>query len=80
MLIRCDGPSSSKLLLRHEGHALEESGLTVFIFAKGWLSIGFWEQSWQLIKRWPRITSTARKSRRSHRYRVKLRSQEIEEL
>jgi hypothetical protein len=80
MLIRCDGPSSSKLLLRHEVHALKQSGLTVFIFAKGWLSIGFWEQSWQLIKRWSRITITARKSRKSHRYRVKLRSQEIEEL
>jgi predicted nuclease of predicted toxin-antitoxin system len=64
----------------HELAALEQSGLTVFIFAKGWLDIGFWEQAWQLIKRWPGITSIARRSTKSNRYRVKLRALEIEEL
>ncbi len=64
----------------HELAALEESGLTVFIFAAGWLNIGFWEQAWQLIKRWQKITGIAAKGRKAQRYRIKLRSLEIETL
>jgi hypothetical protein len=43
----------------HELKAWKESGLVVFFLKSAWLNIQFWEQSWQIIKRWTEIKNIA---------------------
>lgn len=46
----------------HERAAWKESGLTVFFFKESYLKFSFWDQAWQLIKKWPEIKERAEKS------------------
>ena len=57
----------------HELQAWKEAGLIVFFLRKSWLSIGFWDQAWQLIKQWPRIPSVASGARPGQGFLVPLR-------
>lgn len=45
----------------HEKAAWKESGLTVFFFKESYLKLGYWDQAWQLVKKWPEIKKTAEK-------------------
>jgi hypothetical protein len=42
-----------------ERKALEDSGLTRFIFPKGFPELSGWEQSWKTLKLWPAIVESA---------------------
>ena len=50
--------------------ALEESGLTIFIFHKRFPSMNRWEQSWRTIKIWPEILKKARKQPQGHIFTI----------
>jgi hypothetical protein len=44
----------------HEKQAWRESGLTAFFLVKGWTNFSFWDQSYRLVRWWPRIIEQAR--------------------
>ncbi|MCH8183916.1 MAG: hypothetical protein IID55_12090 [Proteobacteria bacterium] len=43
----------------HERKAWKDSGLTLFVFTKGWTEANFWEQAWRLFRWWPDIMKHA---------------------
>jgi hypothetical protein len=43
----------------HERQAWLGSGLTAFFLAKGWMTAGFHEQAWKLVRWWPEIFAQA---------------------
>lgn len=44
---------------KHEREAWRQAAITIFFFAKGWQNQDFWEQSWRLVRWWPRIAEQA---------------------
>jgi PIN like domain len=44
---------------KHELEAWKRARLTMFVFAKGWMNRGFWEQAVLLVRWWPFILDTA---------------------
>ena len=54
----------------HERLAWQQSGLTAFFLQRGWMNIGFWDQSWKLVKWWPTIIETAKRFERGHSFSV----------
>jgi hypothetical protein len=45
--------------LPHLREAWNQSRLTTFFLAKGWLNRPFWEQAWWLVRWWPSIMNQA---------------------
>ena len=43
----------------HERQAWLESGLTAFFLAKRWMTTGFHQQAWMLVRWWPEIFAQA---------------------
>ena len=41
--------------MRQHREIVRRSGLTWFIFNRGWNSLDFWEKSWKAVKCWPSI-------------------------
>lgn len=66
-VITCDKRISKK---PHELKAWKESGLVVFFLKSGWLSIGFWDIAWQLIKKWDDIKDFAEKAKPGDGYLI----------
>ena len=48
--------------LRKQRDILKDSGLTWFILARGWSSLGYWNQAWKLVKAWPDIVRHVKES------------------
>ena len=48
--------------MRLERHAVQESGFTWCIFAKGWATLNYWNQAWKLVKAWPELVTTSERS------------------
>ena len=46
--------------LRKQRDILKDSRLTWFILARGWSSLGYWNQAWKLVKVWPDIVRNAK--------------------
>jgi hypothetical protein len=44
---------------RHEREVWRQAQLTTFFLAKGWMTIGFWEQAANLVRWWPKIVEQA---------------------
>jgi hypothetical protein len=41
--------------MRQHREIVRRSGLTWFIFNRGWGSLDYWTKSWKIIKCWPSI-------------------------
>lgn len=50
--------------------ALQESGLTIFYFPKGFTSMNNLEQSWRTIKVWPEIIKIAKKHPKGSSFKI----------
>lgn len=48
--------------MRKERQLVQSSGLTCFILAPGWSSLDYWNKSWKLVKAWPDLVATGRRS------------------
>jgi hypothetical protein len=64
----------------HERKAWEESGLTIFFIKENFKNLPFWDQSWQLIKRWPSIKEQAAKNPKSAQFVLSLTGTKIEKI
>ena len=56
VVITCDKRISKN---PYEIKAWKESGLFIVFLKSTWLKIPFWQQSWQIIKRWPEIKESS---------------------
>lgn len=48
--------------MRKERQLVASSGLTWFILARGWANLDYWNLSWKLVKAWPELVETSRRS------------------
>ena len=49
--------------MRKEWRTVQTSGVTWFIFERGWSSLRFWDEAWKLVKAWPEIIEASQRSR-----------------
>jgi len=76
-VISCD---KSILKNPHEVRAWRETGLVIFFLREMWLHLGFWDQAWQLVKRWPQICDIASRSKNGEGFFVSIRKSQIEKV
>lgn len=48
--------------MRKERRLAQSSGFTWFIFARGWANMDYWNMSWKLVRAWPGLVETGRRS------------------
>ena len=65
---------------KHEQAAWLESRLTAFFLAEAWQNLKFWDQAWQLIRKWPLIAELAGRVEPGAGFLVKVKSNRLEQI